>query len=191
MAELLPALQVDIAGLGNHELDGGIENYIEQRTASGLPWLCSNCDDKHTGEPLGGGERTHVLERGGLRIGFMGLIEGDWITTLAMDTSDLVYQDFCIVGNRLEKHLREDEGCHVVVALTHMRVPNDLKLAREVPGLDLILGGHDHSVEDAFMCLDGTLGDESEGAQGSPEPDASNGSASATKGVGGIQAVST
>ena len=32
----------------------------------------------------------------------------------------------------------------MIIALTHMRVPNDLRLAREVPELHMVLGGHDH-----------------------------------------------
>ncbi len=33
-------------------------------------------------------------------------------------------------------------GCEVVVALTHMRTDNDVRLAEKVPEIDLILGGH-------------------------------------------------
>ncbi len=36
------------------------------------------------------------------------------------------------------------QGCDLIIALTHMRDPNDLRLAREVPEINLILGGHDH-----------------------------------------------
>ena len=32
----------------------------------------------------------------------------------------------------------------MVIALTHMRLKHDEKFAREVPGVDLVLGGHDH-----------------------------------------------
>ena len=34
-----------------------------------------------------------------------------------------------------------------MIALTHMRTPNDIRLAEQVAGLDLILGGHDHVYE--------------------------------------------
>ncbi len=34
-----------------------------------------------------------------------------------------------------------------MIALTHMRTPNDLRLAKEVEEIDLILGGHDHVSE--------------------------------------------
>lgn len=32
----------------------------------------------------------------------------------------------------------------MVIALTHMRLQHDKKFAEEVPGIDLVLGGHDH-----------------------------------------------
>lgn len=34
------------------------------------------------------------------------------------------------------------QGAEVVIALTHMRLPNDLRLAQSAPGIDLVLGGH-------------------------------------------------
>lgn len=36
------------------------------------------------------------------------------------------------------------QGAEFVVALTHMRGPNDCRLAEQAAGIDLILGGHDH-----------------------------------------------
>ena len=38
----------------------------------------------------------------------------------------------------------QEEGADFVVALTHMRWPNDVRLTQEVPDMDLVLGGHDH-----------------------------------------------
>jgi len=79
----------------------------------------------------------------------MGLIEEDWIVSLgAVDPEEVVYHDFVAVGRRLTKELRE-EGARIVIAITHMRVHHDRQLAQEVPGIDLILGGHDHF----FKCV--------------------------------------
>ena len=47
----------------------------------------------------------------------------------------------------MAQNLKGEQGCRVVIALTHMRTPNDLRLAREVEEIDLILGGHDHVAE--------------------------------------------
>ena len=41
----------------------------------------------------------------------------------------------------------------MLIALTHMRVPNDLRLAREVPELHMVLGGHDHHYETEMVIL--------------------------------------
>ena len=45
------------------------------------------------------------------------------------------------------RNLKDVHGCRFVIALTHMRTPNDVRLAKEVEEIDLILGGHDHVSE--------------------------------------------
>ena len=45
------------------------------------------------------------------------------------------------------RSLKDIQGCEVVIALTHMRTPNDIRLAKEVEEIDLVLGGHDHTAE--------------------------------------------
>ena len=44
------------------------------------------------------------------------------------------------------KKLRDEESCDLVIALTHMMKYNDVKLGKNVKGIDLILGGHDHLI---------------------------------------------
>jgi len=38
----------------------------------------------------------------------------------------------------------KDQGADAIVALTHLSLAEDRELAREVKGIDVILGGHDH-----------------------------------------------
>ena len=45
------------------------------------------------------------------------------------------------------------KGCDLIIALTHMRVPNDVRLATEVPEIHLILGGHDHHYEEKWVSV--------------------------------------
>ncbi len=49
-----------------------------------------------------------------------------------------------VPSNAVARNLKDIQGCRTVIALTHMRTPNDLRLAKEVEEIDLILGGHDH-----------------------------------------------
>jgi len=55
----------------------------------------------------------------------------------------VIYEDFVTAGRRLATDLRK-QGAECIIALTHMREPNDLRLLDEAPEIDLILGGHDH-----------------------------------------------
>jgi len=63
----------------------------------------------------------------------------------------IIYEDFVECARRYNKILREEHNCDLVIALTHMRVPNDELLTRSVPELDLVLGGHDHDY--AYYCM--------------------------------------
>jgi 2',3'-cyclic-nucleotide 2'-phosphodiesterase/3'-nucleotidase/5'-nucleotidase len=42
--------------------------------------------------------------------------------------------------------LKNDHQCDFIIALTHMMGYNDTKLAKTIKGIDLILGGHDHTI---------------------------------------------
>lgn len=48
-------------------------------------------------------------------------------------------------GRALALELRNEDHVDFVFALTHMRLPSDERLAREVPEIDIIMGGHDHT----------------------------------------------
>ena len=55
------------------------------------------------------------------------------------------------------KNLR-DQGCHVVVALTHIGYGEDLRMAEKVAGIDLILGGHSHTAVRDKVLVEGPEG---------------------------------
>lgn len=77
----------------------------------------------------------------------MGLAEEDWLETITeIDMSIVHYEAFSKCGKDLAHYLKDSLGCDLIIALTHMRVPNDRKLSMEVPEIDIILGGHDHIV---------------------------------------------
>jgi len=57
----------------------------------------------------------------------------------------LTYVDFVQTAKEMSK-LFKSQGCNYIIALTHMRLPNDRVLAQACQDeVDLILGGHDHS----------------------------------------------
>eukprot|EP00295_Goniomonas_pacifica_P048322 CAMPEP_0175908896 /NCGR_PEP_ID=MMETSP0108-20121206/6829_1 /TAXON_ID=195067 ORGANISM="Goniomonas pacifica, Strain CCMP1869" /NCGR_SAMPLE_ID=MMETSP0108 /ASSEMBLY_ACC=CAM_ASM_000204 /LENGTH=869 /DNA_ID=CAMNT_0017230955 /DNA_START=3 /DNA_END=2610 /DNA_ORIENTATION=- len=147
MVPILNALEVRASVFGNHDFDFGLHEAEKLAEQCNFPWLMSNAWFKATGKPLANGVPAMILEHNGRKIGLMGLIEREWLATLAtVDEEDVEYVDFVEEGRRLALQLR-GEGVDVVVALTHMRLPNDERLAQEVGEIDLVLGGHDHSTQ--------------------------------------------
>ncbi|KAK3086654.1 hypothetical protein FSP39_021442 [Pinctada imbricata] len=161
MVPVMNAIGVHCAVFGNHDFDFGVDHLEEVMEDTKFPWLMSNVVDNLTGEMLGNGKVSYMVEWSGYKIGLMGLVEEEWIETLAtLDPEDVTFQDYVVKGTEIAKQLR-DEGADIVIALTHMRWPNDRRLAKEVEGIDLILGGHDHDyglekVNDRYIVKSGT-----------------------------------
>ena len=72
-------LNCDIACLGNHELDGGIQKCTELVGKTNCPWVLSNMVEIDKGNrPLAGVHAYYVLEHQGFRIGFTGFADKSW-----------------------------------------------------------------------------------------------------------------
>ncbi|BFZ13573.1 hypothetical protein BsWGS_16611 [Bradybaena similaris] len=161
MIPVLNELGVAAAVYGNHDFDFGVDHLEDVAEQCKFPWLLSNVNDMVNNEPLAQGRPQVVIEHSGIKIGIIGLVEKEWIDTLStLDPADVLFSDFVQVGRDMASDLRRS-GAQLIVALTHMRVPNDEKLAQDVDGIDLILGGHDHDyeiiqVKDRYVIKSGT-----------------------------------
>lgn len=149
MPEILNQFHIAAACLGNHDFDFGMPQLEKLIGKTNFPWLLSNVLNGETNHPADPAvQRYLILEQSGLRIGLIGLVEKEWIQTIPSFPPELTYYDFVEVARDLSRQLRDPNGPHhvdLVIALTHMRVPNDIKLARSCKDeIDLILGGHDH-----------------------------------------------
>ncbi|KAL3310570.1 hypothetical protein Ciccas_010862 [Cichlidogyrus casuarinus] len=146
MIPILNEMQIDCAVIGNHDFDFGVDNMLRCVEKSNFPWLNSNCYEHATRSLLGNLPPFHIVVKQGIKFGLIGLVEADWVETLAMVDEDEIYvKDFCIEARRLANQLKRQFQCNIVIALTHMRWPNDIRLAERVPEIDLVLGGHDHN----------------------------------------------
>lgn len=158
MVPILNDIGVHVASLGNHDFDFGIEELQKRMNEFSFPWLLSNVLDSKTKQPLAGAREMIEMEWNGMRLGIIGLVEKEWLATIPsidMD-QDVIYLDFVAKGQELCESLLA-RGCDMVIALTHMRAPNDVILASQVPNIQLILGGHDHSPQAEFVPPHGTL----------------------------------
>ena len=92
-----------------------------------------------------------ITTSNGIKVGLIGLGEREWLETINSLPPDLVYKSASETAKELVPKLRDD-GAEIVICLSHMREPNDNKLAEKTEGLiDIVLGGHDHYYQHSFI----------------------------------------
>ena len=141
MIAMMNAIGVQAAVPGNHEFDFGSEVLRKRVAESGFPWLASNVRDRD-GASLAGTEDTRLITLNGIKIGLFGLLTPE-TRTLSKPGSAVRFDPPVEAARRAVGDLKS-RGAEVVVALTHLHLDDDLALARAVPDIDLILGGHEH-----------------------------------------------
>ncbi len=141
MIELWNAIGLDIAVVGNHEFDFGPDVFRSRLGESRFPWLGTNALGQD-GKPFGGMQAAALRKIGDLNFGFFGLITPH-TSFLASPGPGITFAPVLDSARAAVKDLRE-RGADVVVALTHLDIAEDRRLAKEVRGIDVILGGHDH-----------------------------------------------
>lgn len=154
MVPVLNAIGTDVACVGNHDFDFGVQQFQHLTGKCRFPWLLANVLDPALGEdvPLGNARRTHMLTtKSGIKVGLIGLGEREWLETINTLPPNLVYLSASATAKEMVPRLRE-QGADIVICLSHMREPNDNKLARQTDGImDIILGGHDHYYNHSFI----------------------------------------
>jgi 2',3'-cyclic-nucleotide 2'-phosphodiesterase (5'-nucleotidase family) len=159
--DAMNALGYDAVTAGNHEFDFGQDVTRAAFAYARFPFLSANvvpADGPDDAAPWGGLKPYVMLERGGARVGVFGLttpttVEIEWPRTLA----GIRFAEPYAAARRTVKHLRAAERADVVVALSHLGYPPDVQLAREVEGIDVILGGHTHTTLAEQVWESGTL----------------------------------
>lgn len=135
--------------IGNHEYDFGLENMARIFRMAEFPVVCANCD--FTGTPLEGVVKPYtVVERQGIRIGIFGLSPRLAGLVPTDKYGDVRYLDPIATTREVVKTLREQERCEVVICLSHLGINikglSDEELVAATEGVDLLLGGHTHTV---------------------------------------------
>jgi 2',3'-cyclic-nucleotide 2'-phosphodiesterase (5'-nucleotidase family) len=145
--QIWQALSIDVATPGNHEFDLSFEDLATAVKRSRFPWVCSNCRDMTTAENYAGMKDRILLERGGVKVGFIGVISPGLRSSFsAKRHPGLEITDPVEAASRAAAQLREAGACFVV-AVTHEEVAEDKVLGEMVPDIALILGGHTHTVQ--------------------------------------------
>jgi 5'-nucleotidase len=134
---------LDFAVFGNHEFDFGPEVLRERVKESRFTWLATNVIDKKTGKTFAETPPYVIREIGGVKIGFFGLLTPDTAQFSSVGP-DVEFRDPCETAKTVVPEMR-GKGAQVVVAITHLAMREDKRVAR-CASIDVIIGGHEHEM---------------------------------------------
>ncbi len=135
---------VDAMAFGNHDSDYGYSWFQDCRTKLHYPVLSAN---------TAGFQRYEVFKIHGVRIGVFAVAGPDF--NALVKTPGLHFSEAISAARDVVRILREEEHVDAVVLIGHEHTNDDFKLARAVPGIDVILGTHSHEKHE-LTKIDGT-----------------------------------
>jgi 2',3'-cyclic-nucleotide 2'-phosphodiesterase (5'-nucleotidase family) len=144
VVEAFSRLAYDAVALGNHELDLGRENAERLAKAARFPWLSANVVDSTTKKHPDWLRPSVVVERGGLRIGVIGLSPPD--TGRLVISPEKLGLEFLPEVESAKAAAADLEGkADVLLFVTHLGPDRDLRVLDAVPRAPLVVGGHTHT----------------------------------------------
>ncbi len=162
--KLMTQMGYEATTMGNHDFDGGLENFEKQMREHGnFPVIISNYDfsdtvmhDKYV--------PRHIIQKGDIKIGITGCgIQLDGLVPQQL-YGNTKYLDPIVNATKQAEILKHDEKCDLVICLSHLGYKydndkvSDIHLAQKSKSIDLILGGHTHTFmdePDTYKNLDG------------------------------------
>lgn len=150
--KLFHQIGYDAVTIGNHEFDYGPEVLAHYLNAAGYPEAHSKTRFLGTnirppgGHPLADADiQKHYIKEldNGLKIGVLGLIGNDAISKTA-EPGPVEFDD-PIESAKQAVQVLQESGADIILSVNHSGVTEDRRLAREVPEIDIIVGGHSHT----------------------------------------------
>lgn len=137
------ALAYDAGTIGNHEFDRGQQVLADFIAKAKFPIISANLDIAPESPLYGKVRPWYVLNVKGEKIGVFGLTTPD--TAILANVGDGVKFTDPIAAAQTSISALKQQGINKIIALTHIGFENDVTLARQVPNIDIIIGGHSHT----------------------------------------------
>ncbi len=149
--DALNRMQYDAVTLGNHEFDNGMDTLAAVLKKAAFPIISSNYNVTNT--PIADYVKPYlILKRFGLKIGIMALNVQPKSLIIESNYRGLNYNDPIVEATKMAEYLKLKQKCDVIICLSHLgsdanaKTVNDFQVARETRYIDVIIGGHSHTM---------------------------------------------
>ncbi|WP_084419144.1 bifunctional metallophosphatase/5'-nucleotidase [Photobacterium sp. J15] len=144
-ATLLSEMGLDAMAIGNHEFDLGNDPLISFIENVNFPLLAANLDTSADADMknLGNLKSYTIKEFNGEKVGIFGLVLED-LDQISSPGENLKFNKEVDTAQKIVDELKA-KGINKIVMVSHIGVDRDVRIAKEVNGVDLIVGGHSHT----------------------------------------------
>ncbi|NMB00545.1 MAG: multifunctional 2',3'-cyclic-nucleotide 2'-phosphodiesterase/5'-nucleotidase/3'-nucleotidase [Firmicutes bacterium] len=152
--EVMNAMGYNAFTPGNHEFNYGQEVLAQRIEDAKFPTLAANV--ARADGSLFAGYSALIQEIGGVKVGVIGLVAQETpIVTHPKNVEGLKFHDPIAIAKKVTKVVRP--RVDVLIVLSHLGYSMDVELAKAVPELDVIVGGHSHTTLDTASEVNGVL----------------------------------
>ncbi len=142
--ELMNMTGFDVMTIGNHEFDDGPETLLNFINKANFPIVGANTIASSDSILRGKYASSIVLERGGEKIGVIGALAEDTDETSSPGDGITFFDTANVVQPIVDR--MQAQGVNKIILLSHLGVPRDKQVAAQLTGVDVIVGGHSHTL---------------------------------------------
>lgn len=142
--EFLNQMGFTAMALGNHEFDDGEEALVPFIDKANFPILGVNIKADNQSKANGKIKPSVVVEIGGQKIGIVGAVTTETPEIASPGPNIKIEDDVANITAEVKK--LEGEGVNKIIALTHIGYPREMEMIAKIPGVDVVVGGHTHTL---------------------------------------------
>jgi 5'-nucleotidase len=143
-AEFMNGIGYHVMSAGNHEFNNGPEGFASFIDLVDFPVISGNLDVSASEALNGKLGDTQIVEVAGERIGIVSALATDTVET-SSPGPNVIFSDE-IESLTADVAALEAQGVEKIIALTHVGARLDFEIAEAVPGIDVVVGGHSHTL---------------------------------------------
>ncbi len=152
VSEVFKEMGIELSAVGNHEFDWGIDRITKWAEDGEFDFVCTNIYDKRTNQPVDWAEPFAIIEKEGVKVGFIGLATPETAyKTLKANVENYEFRDPIEVITEWVPQVKA-AGADIIVALTHLgsfqdkegNITGEAADLCAVDGVDAVISAHTH-----------------------------------------------
>ncbi|MFS8144843.1 5'-nucleotidase C-terminal domain-containing protein [Rhizobium sp. BR 249] len=143
-AEFLNMMKFDAMTVGNHEFDDSEDGLATFLDKVQFPVVTANVKAAAASKLGDRIKPSLVLDVGGQKIGIVGAVTNDTPELSSPGPNVTIADDVETITSAVQE--LKGQGVNKIIALTHVGYPRDLAVIAKIPDVDVVVGGHSHSL---------------------------------------------